>query len=118
MWFAFFRQALRACLKIPMGPVFVEMAGWQGATKEHSLRSVTEEQRSPDSHFHENPPGGGAFILCLRWLSPYSPARGCADFAASADDKIPRRRTPCNFQTGSKELPVTAHLRNAHGIAE
>ena len=96
------RPGFRACLKIPMGPVFMEMAGGQGATNEHSLRSATEEQRSPDSHFHENPPGGGAFALCLRWLSPYSPARGCADFAASADDKIPRRRTHCNFQTGSK----------------
>ena len=38
---------LRACLKIPWGPVFVEKAGWRGATREHPRSgAVTEEQRS------------------------------------------------------------------------
>src|SRR5260221_9139721 len=38
---------LRACLKIPWGPVFGEKAGWRGATTGTYLqRSVTEEQRS------------------------------------------------------------------------
>src|SRR5205823_12322367 len=39
--------ALRACFKIPWGPVFAEKAAWRGATREHTRqRSVTEEQRS------------------------------------------------------------------------
>jgi hypothetical protein len=31
----------------------------------------------------------------------YSPLRGCSDLAASAPAKIPRRRIPRNFKTGS-----------------
>ncbi|MBM3838754.1 MAG: hypothetical protein FJ398_12475, partial [Verrucomicrobia bacterium] len=39
--------ALRACPKIPRGPVFAPKAGWRGATKENILPgSSTEEQRS------------------------------------------------------------------------
>ena len=38
---------LRACFKIPWGPVFAEKAEWRGATREHTQDgSVTEEQRS------------------------------------------------------------------------
>src|SRR5947208_7867329 len=38
---------LRACLKIPWGPVFAEKAGWRGATREHPRSgAVTEKQRS------------------------------------------------------------------------
>ncbi len=38
---------LRACFKIPWGPVFAEKAGWRGATTEHiRQRSATEEQQS------------------------------------------------------------------------
>ncbi|MBM3837061.1 MAG: hypothetical protein FJ398_03710, partial [Verrucomicrobia bacterium] len=38
---------LRACPKIPRGPVFAPKAGWRGATKENILPgSSTEEQRS------------------------------------------------------------------------
>lgn len=57
---------------------------------------------TPAGPFRENPPGGRSFAVGLRWLDPYSPLRGCADLAASATAKIPRRRTPRNFQTGSK----------------
>ncbi|MBM3840437.1 MAG: hypothetical protein FJ398_21230, partial [Verrucomicrobia bacterium] len=38
---------LRACPKIPRGPVFAPKAGWRGATKENILPgSSTEEQQS------------------------------------------------------------------------
>src|SRR2546421_6010963 len=38
---------LRACLKIPKGPVFAERTGWQGATREDTRQgSPTEKQRS------------------------------------------------------------------------
>ena len=44
---AHFRIALRACFKIPWGPVFAEKAGWRGATREDPRSgAVTEEQRS------------------------------------------------------------------------
>ncbi|MBM3841301.1 MAG: hypothetical protein FJ398_25780, partial [Verrucomicrobia bacterium] len=40
-------HGLRACPKIPRGPVFAPKAGWRGATKENILPgSSTEEQRS------------------------------------------------------------------------
>ena len=38
----------------------------------------------------------------LRWLDRYSPLRGCSGLAVSASHKIPRRRTPLTFQTGSE----------------
>ncbi|MBM3841134.1 MAG: hypothetical protein FJ398_24900, partial [Verrucomicrobia bacterium] len=41
------KKILRACPKIPRGPVFAPKAGWRGATKENILPgSSTEEQRS------------------------------------------------------------------------
>ena len=55
----------------------------------------------PESLFRENPQGGGSFGRGLRWLGPHSPLRGCSGLAASAPAKIPRRRTPPNFKTGS-----------------
>ncbi|MBM3838416.1 MAG: hypothetical protein FJ398_10695, partial [Verrucomicrobia bacterium] len=40
-------RSVRACPKIPRGPVFAPKAGWRGATKENILPgSSTEEQRS------------------------------------------------------------------------
>src|SRR6185503_9212300 len=58
----------------------------------------------PENFFHENPPGGESFGRGLRWLGSHSPLRGCSDLAASALPKIPRRRTPPNFKTGSKAI--------------
>ncbi len=61
----FLKHALRACFKIPWGPVFAEKAGWRGATNEHiRQRSATEEQRSQSAY--ENPAGGGSFVCGLR----------------------------------------------------
>src|SRR6266851_1445242 len=57
----------------------------------------------PDGLLRENPPGGGSFARGPRWLVPYSPLRGCSELAALATAKIPRRRPPANFKTGSKE---------------
>jgi len=55
----------------------------------------------PGGQLRENPSGGGSFGRGLCWLGPYSPLRGCADLAALASAKIPRRSTPQYFQTGS-----------------
>src|SRR5882724_5929458 len=55
----------------------------------------------PDGLLPENPPGGGSFARGRRWLAPYSPLRGCSELAALATTKIPRRRPPANFKTGS-----------------
>ena len=38
----------------------------------------------------------------MRWLDRHSPLRGCSGLAALAKAKIPRRRTPRNFQTRSE----------------
>src|SRR5438445_10790332 len=62
----------------------------------------------PDGLLPENPPGGGSFARGRRWLVPYSPLRGCSELAALATTKIPRRRPPANFKTGSKEPSVGA----------
>src|SRR5260370_38304573 len=56
----------------------------------------------PGGLWPENPPGGGSFARGRRWLPPYSPLRGCSELAALATAKIPRRRPPANFKTGSK----------------
>ncbi len=45
--------------------------------------------------------GLGFLCLLLFNLFSYSPLRGCSGLAALATDKIPRRRTPRNFKTGS-----------------
>src|SRR6266545_871700 len=60
----------------------------------------------PAGLFRENPPGGGSFACGERWLGRHSPLRGCSDLAALAAAKIPRRRTPRNFQTGSQKRSV------------
>src|SRR6266446_3457914 len=56
----------------------------------------------PDGLLPENPPGGASFARGRRWLVPYSPLRGCAELAALATAKIPRRRPPANSKTGSE----------------
>lgn len=56
----------------------------------------------PAGLLFENPSGDGSVGPGLRWLGRYSPLRGCAGLAALAQPKIPRRRTPSNFQTGSQ----------------
>ena len=71
----------------------------------------------PAGLFLENPPGGGSFVRGLRWLGRYSPLRGCSSLAALATAKIPRRRTPRNFQTGSKnKTPAEAGCRTTGRI--
>ena len=45
-------------------------------------RSLTEEATKPGDLFRKNPPGGGSFVRGLRWLSRYSPLRGCSGLAA------------------------------------
>ena len=57
----------------------------------------------PDRPGRKNPPGGRSFGRGHRWPGPYSPLRGCASRTASSTTKIPCRRTPFNFQTGSKK---------------
>src|SRR5229473_2681803 len=61
----------------------------------------------PDGLLPENPPGGGSFARGRRWLVPYSPLRGCAELAALATAKIPRRRPPANFKAGSEHYWAT-----------
>jgi hypothetical protein len=62
------------------------------------------ENEYPAGRFRENPPGGGSFAGGRRWLGHDSPLRGCAGLAAWATVKIPRRRTPPRFRTGSKNI--------------
>ena len=70
----------------------------------------------PAGIFHETPAGGGSFARGRRWLSRHSPLRGCSGFAALATAKIPRRRTPRNFQTGSKRRKCCSCARfNSQG---
>jgi hypothetical protein len=38
----------------------------------------------------------------MTWYDAFAALRGCAGLAALATSKIPRRRTPFNFKTGSK----------------
>src|ERR1700722_1520363 len=64
-------------------------ASWRRATK-------------PDRPWRRNPSGGGSFGRGLRWLVPYSPLRGCSELAALSRAKIPRRRHPRIFETGSE----------------
>ncbi len=67
----------------------------------------------------ETPAGGGSFARGQRWLIRHSPLRGMASaartsgFAALATAKIPRRRTPRNFQIGSREDEAEESLRTA-----
>ena len=70
----------------------------------------TEEQQTSDGPAAS---GGGSFACGRRWLGRYSPLRGCADLAAWATAKIPRRSTPRSFQTGSEIVPVIALWRRS-----
>src|SRR2546425_5425706 len=97
---------LRACLETTRGAVFGEKAGWRdegGAARGHhgATPKTFASRAKPDGLFRENPPGGGSFVRGRRWLAPYSPLRGCAELAALATAKIPRRSAPRSFQTGS-----------------
>src|SRR6266852_3466164 len=71
----------------------------------------------PDGLFPENPPGGGSFVRGRRWLVPYSPLRGCAELAAWATAKIPRRSAPRSFQTGSEGMVFVGRGARAVPVA-
>ena len=62
----------------------------------------------PAGLFRENPPGDGSFACVRRWLGRHSPLWGCSDLSVLATAKIPHRRTPRNFQTGSLQVRLTA----------
>jgi len=68
-------RALRACLKIPRGAVFVPRAGWRGVTKENTLRrSSAEEQQSQTAL--GAPPRRRVFCLCPALARSAQPASG------------------------------------------
>ena len=96
-WFS----GIRACLKIRRGPVPEETAGGRGATSEHTAEVCERGATKSAGRFRGNPPGGGSFGRGRRWLGPHRPLRVCSALAALATTKIPSRRTPSNFQTGS-----------------
>src|SRR6267143_3972572 len=79
-----------------------------GAARGHhgATPKTFASRAKPDGLFPENPPGGGSFVRGRRWLVPYSPLRGCSEFAALATAKIPRRSAPRSFQAGSEDLWV------------
>ena len=94
-----------------------QWAGERGAGKlnRHPLARCGRASRihSSPAHWHlrarlknrmdpvwANSPGDGSFERGLRWLDRHSPLRGCADLAASASPKNPRRRAHPIFQTG------------------
>src|SRR5260221_13524338 len=82
--------------------------GHHGATSK-----AFASRAKPDGLFRENPPGGGSFVRGRRWLVPYSPLRGCAELAALATAKIPRRSAPRSFQTGSKSERYGSRIPSA-----
>src|SRR6266478_5295480 len=88
-----------------------------GAARGHhgATPKAFASRAKPDGLFPENPPGGGSFVRGRRWLVPYSPLRGCAELAALATAKIPRRSAPRSFQTGSsfpyQRDPTTVRMR-------
>ena len=103
---------VRACLKIPSGAVFVEKAGWRGATKENTpCGSSTEEQRSQTAFSSKTLRGGVAFGLGLRCRERHSPLWGCSVRSASPQSKIPSRSTTRNFKTGSEPNPCSWFIR-------
>ena len=65
--------------------------------------------------FSAIPPGGGSFARDTRWPGRYNPLLGCSSRAALVTAKIPRRRTPRNFPTGST---ASAGARARAGGAE
>jgi hypothetical protein len=62
----------------------------------------TEEQRSQTAFCAKTL--GAAVLLTLAGVGSFLTSQlwGCAELDAFATPKIPRRRTPCNFQTGFK----------------
>jgi hypothetical protein len=93
---------LRAYIKMKSGPVFVQKAGWRGATSEHIPGICKRRATKPDGILHENPSGGASFARGRRWLVAHSPLRGCSQFAALATAKIRCRRPAFHFDIGSK----------------
>ncbi len=71
----------------------------------------------PVGLFRENPPGDGSFVCGLRCLGRHSPLRGCPGLAALGTAKLPRRRTPRNFKTGSEEKIMTGHANSTTGTS-
>ena len=66
--------------------------------------SVTDEQRRRRA---VSPKTLRAAVLLdsgRRWLGPHSPLWGCSGLAAWAATRIPRRRSPPRFRSGSKSL--------------
>src|SRR5438445_8081939 len=101
---------LRACFKIRRGPVFGQKAEWhdEGTYPPAGAARGHHGATKPDGLLPENPPGGGSFARGRRWLVPYSPLRALrAAKAALATAKIPHRRPPANFKTGSKAAITT-----------
>ena len=74
------------------------------------LRLMSNEARQP---FARKPSGRRVFWLrpALAGIRSHSPLRGCSGLAALAAAKIPRRRTPRNFKTGS-QTPCEALLES------
>ena len=98
---------LRACFKIPWGPVFAEKAVWRGATKENILGgSSTEEQRS-GSLFRE--PSGGGSLPAAGVARSLQPTAGCSDLAALAEQN-PRRRTHAILKQALKVAATTLRV--------
>jgi len=71
-------------------------------------RSLTEEQRRQLAWPTKTLRAGRSFGVGRRWLARPSPLRGCAGLAALANPKIPPRRTPPNFQTGSYRMSMAS----------
>ena len=61
-----------------------------------------KEQRSPSALCAKTLRAAGLIAGGRRWLGCYIPLRGCANLATLSTAKIARRRTSCNFQTGSE----------------
>ena len=69
--------------------------------------SVTDEQRRRRA---VSPKTLRATVLLdggRRWLGPHSPLWGCSGLAAWATTRIPRRRSPPRFRSGSKPSSTT-----------
>lgn len=94
--------------------MLLELAGWEARTTRRRFSSPIHVQLflsgfqdgrlyvEPVLKFLENPPGGGSFACCLRWLGSYSSRWECSILAALAAAKISRHRTSRNFRTRSE----------------
>jgi len=79
-------------------------------------RSVTEEQRSQTAFCPKTLRAAGLSPVAGVGSFLTASLRGCSELAALATAKIPRRRPPANFKTGSNSLqwarPPPAPPRN------